>query len=70
VRARELDENERQGVPDVLARIERAGAAVATECGMDVVVETDNRGRLPALIFRVRGFSPPRDAPTETGRDL
>jgi hypothetical protein len=55
---------------EVLGRIQRAGVQVAAECGVDVAVEADDRGRLPAVVFRLRGFSPAKNAPVETGRDM
>jgi hypothetical protein len=54
----------------VLERIEEAGRAVADELGIDVLVEKDDRGRLPLVSFRPRGFLPTRDAPAEHGRDM
>jgi hypothetical protein len=69
VRAQELNEAERDAMADVLARIHRAGAAVASECGVDVAVETDDRGRFPFVGFRLHGFWAVKASPVEPGRD-
>jgi len=53
----------------VLARIEKARAAIAAELQADVRVERDDRGQLPFLAFRAHGFRPTRVEPgSELGR--
>ena len=54
----------------VLARIERAAAAVADEFGADGRTERDDRGRFPFVAFRAHGFSSGEAAPVEPGRDM
>ena len=66
MRARELDETERMALMEVLERIERAGAAVAAECGAVIQVERDDRGRFPLIAFRAHGLRPTRAEPSDT----
>jgi hypothetical protein len=70
MRARKLDETEREALVDVLGRIQNAGTAVAAQCGVDVRVESDDRGKFPFVGFRLQGFSAAKDAPAEPGRDM
>jgi hypothetical protein len=66
LRTQPLTEGERRAMTDVLARIERAGAAVAAECGVDVHVESDDRGKFPLVAFRLHGYLPAKNAPAGT----
>jgi len=70
MRARELDESEREALTVVLERIEKAGKTVAAELGVDVRIELDHRGKFPFVGFRLQGLSPARVAPVRTGRDI
>jgi hypothetical protein len=69
VRAQQLDRVERRAMEAVIEQIERPASAVADELGADLRVERDDRGKLPFVAFRLHGFSPAKDSPTETGRD-
>ena len=55
MRTRELDENERKRLQDVLDRIERAGLTIAARFQADIRVEKSGRGRFPYLTFRAFG---------------
>jgi hypothetical protein len=55
VRTRELDENERKRLQDVLDRIERAGLTIAARFQADIRVEKGGGGRFPYLTFRAFG---------------
>jgi hypothetical protein len=69
MRARELDQTEREAMISVLERIEEAGTAVASELSADIRVERPSRGRFPAIVFRAYG-SRPENSPVETGEDM
>jgi hypothetical protein len=56
VRTRELEENERKRLQDVLERIERAGLTIAARFQADIRVEKSGRGRFPYLTFRALGI--------------
>jgi hypothetical protein len=69
VRARELDETERETMISVLERIEEAGTAVAAKLRADIRVEKPSGGRFPAITFRAYG-SRPEDSPVEPDPDM
>jgi hypothetical protein len=70
MRAQEPDEAERAALTDVLTKIENAGKAIAADCGVDLRVESDQRGKLPFVGFRLQGFSPARDSRAEPSRNM
>jgi hypothetical protein len=69
VRARELDESERDALTVVLERIEKAAKAVAAECGADLRVEWDDRGKFSFVAFRLHGLAPTDCERAEAGGD-
>ena len=69
MRARELDETERETMISVLERIDEAGTAVASELCADIRVEKPHGGRFPAITFRAYGRRP-QDSSMETGEDM
>ena len=69
MRARPLEDDEREALARVLERIETAAMAVAEDCGVDARAERDLRGGLAFIGFRLHGFSATKDAPVELGRD-
>jgi hypothetical protein len=60
MRARQLDDTDREAMTDVLARIEALGVGLATEAGADVRIEKDQGGKFPYLTFRAYGARPAR----------
>ena len=56
MRTRQLDEAERKALIGVLERIENAAQAIAVDLRADLMVERDDRGKLPTVAFRALGF--------------
>jgi hypothetical protein len=70
LRAREIDEDEREALTTALAKIETAAQVLAEQIGIELGAELDPRGRYPVLALRARGLTTPKPAPVEHGRDM